>query len=504
MCCSIRWLLASWWGVAACCALTVSSSVVAHADELENPYRRAQVGDWAKYKHATRGGSLNYSSEETRTITAKDGKTVKLKRTLSLDVGVTKEYDETIDLTAAFTTATLLGYEEPPQFTIEKTDDGTEGVQVGEKKLEARWTFYSLDRGGPNAAEKQIWVAKEAPFDGIVMEKLSSSFSRSLHTTVMVDFGSAGITAKTSKKPGANDQQAEAQTYSNSLGQKFALIHKGEFDMGELLLSEFLSKSLEATTLEARLELLGRQPPKQPVFIRRDYWIGLHEVTIGQFRQFVKEMGYKTEAEKDGRGGTGLLASGKFGYGARFTWQEYGFPVTEDHPVANVSWNDSNAFCAWLSKKEGKRYRLPTEVEWEFACRGNTDTTYNCGGDPPDLAGHANVADQSLKRKTPGLPWALAHDDGYPYLAPVGEFKANAYGLHDMHGNVLEWCADRFSFYDSLKEFDLPKDKDIRYVMRGGNWFNDPKLAGSASRIGAEPDFRNSLTGFRTVMEVSH
>lgn len=118
-----------------------------------------------------------------------------------------------------------------------------------------------------------------------------------------------------------------------------------------------------------------------------------------------------------------------------------------------------------------------------------------------DLAGHANVADQALKQQQSDVPWTLPHDDGYAYLAPVGQFKPNAFGLYDMHGNVIEWCSDRFSFFDPLKDYQPPPSTAVRYVIRGGNWFNDPALAGSASRSGVEPDFRNSLTGFRVVME---
>lgn len=144
---------------------------------------------------------------------------------------------------------------------------------------------------------------------------------------------------------------------------------------------------------------------------------------------------------------------------------------------------------------------MPTEAEWEYACRGKTNTNYYPGNSPMDLAGHANVADQALKQQQSDVPWTLPHDDGYAYLAPVGQFKPNAFGLYDMHGNVIEWCSDRFSFFDPLKDYQPPPSTAVRYVIRGGNWFNDPALAGSASRSGVEPDFRNSLTGFRVVME---
>ena len=107
--------------------------------------------------------------------------------------------------------------------------------------------------------------------------------------------------------------------------------------------------------------------------------------------------GYQTEAEKDGKGAWGPDESGKFVMDRKYTWRSPGFEQTDDHPVVNVSWNDAKAFCRWLSKKERRTYRLPTEAEWEYACRAGTKTAYSFGDDPEGLAKVGNLADATAR-----------------------------------------------------------------------------------------------------------
>jgi formylglycine-generating enzyme required for sulfatase activity len=121
-----------------------------------------------------------------------------------------------------------------------------------------------------------------------------------------------------------------------------------------------------------------------------------------------------------------------------------------------VDWNDARAFCDWLSKKSGQAVRLPTEAQWEYACRAGTNTIYAWGDNPDDGKGWANCADQTLKKKMDATP-AFAFftwDDGFVYTSPVGTFKANAFGLHDMIGNVWQWCDDSFGAYDKDAAID--------------------------------------------------
>jgi len=210
--------------------------------------------------------------------------------------------------------------------------------------------------------------------------------------------------------------------WTNSIGMIFVRIGPGKFMMG------------------TPLDESGRYPNEKlhEVRITRAYLLGAHEVTRGQFRIFVKDTRYKSEAEK---AGFALLWLGTWERRSGGSWRYPGFEQTDDHPVVNVSLNDSLAFAQWLSRKESRHYRLPTEAEWEYACRAGTQTAYPWGNNPDDGGGFANAADQTFKRRFPTVttfPW----DDGFVYTAPVGSFKPNSWGLYDMIGNALEWCSD--------------------------------------------------------------
>ena len=113
--------------------------------------------------------------------------------------------------------------------------------------------------------------------------------------------------------------------------------------------------------------------------ITRPFYLGVYEVTVGQFRQFVEATDYRTEAERDGEGGWGWTGKKWDGRKPEFTWRNIGIPQPDAYPVVNVSWNDAVAFCQWLSGKEGRTYRLPTEAEWEYACRAGTTTPFHWG-----------------------------------------------------------------------------------------------------------------------------
>lgn len=475
------------------------AAVPVSAQEKANPYRAARVGEWAVYKTRFLSSipSLSMSYEEKRTIAENDGKTAKIRCDVTYADGKKTSRTRTVDLTAAFPLKGLLDFE-PDQFDRIKlvlSKEGKEAIAVGDKELASSWSLYNVNPGGLFSSKRQIWLAKEAPFGGLV--KLQSTSRDFTSTTTLVEFGSA-------KEAGAKPKKsAPVEVLTNTIGQRLVFIPSGEFIMGAMPKPDFLRKAYGKQRTEL-LELFMREPPSQPRAIPRGFRMSAHEVTIGQFKEFVKATKYVTDAERTKKGGTGLTEHAKWTQSPEFTWSNYGFDVGDNHPVANVTWKDSVAFCAWLSKKEGRTYRLPTEPEWEYACRAGSTTVFFPGDRSEKLEGHANVADRTLKRTTPGIPHTLEHNDGFAYTAPVGKFKANAWGLYDMHGNVLEWCGDRFSAFDPLKDtFQPPEEpKEELYVLRGGNWFNEPWRAGSACRTGAEPTKAMSLIGFRIVLEV--
>jgi len=282
-------------------------------------------------------------------------------------------------------------------------------------------------------------------------------------------------------------QQAWAQylgqpvELTNSLGMKLVLIPPGEFMMG--------SSESEADR--------SSDEAQHRVRITKPYYLGMHEVTVGQFRAFVEARSYRTEAERDGKGGYGLGSDGNWSQKPEYTWRNVGFSQGEDHPVVNVSWNDAAAFIEWLSEKDRRSYRLPTEAEWEYGCRGGTTTAYQYGTDPEGLVQVGNVADGTAKAKFSG--WStISARDGYVFTAPGGSFRANGFGFYDMHGNVFEWCSDWYGDYVMAQVGDPtgPTAGSLR-VFRGGGWFSLAGFCRSASRRWSTPDYRYYNLGFR-------
>jgi serine/threonine protein kinase/formylglycine-generating enzyme required for sulfatase activity len=264
---------------------------------------------------------------------------------------------------------------------------------------------------------------------------------------------------------GALQRDSVPTELTNRVGMTLKLIPAGQFRMG-----------IDGKPDDPRL----RDQEPRDVEITRSYYLGVTEVTVGQFRQFVEDEGYRTDAEKSAKGGWGYVAGKLFEQHPRFSWAAVGYDQTDDHPVVNVSWNDATAFCEWLSRKEKRRYRLPTEAEWELAARAGEAGTYPFGNSATQsLRGRANLADQSfrgrLKIDFPDqrLDNFFPFDDRHPFTAPVRSYQPNRNGLFDMFGNVSELCRD---WYGVLPVPD-PKDPERTVpaapgikVARGGSF----------------------------------
>ncbi|HBC64170.1 MAG TPA: DNA recombination protein RecF, partial [Planctomycetaceae bacterium] len=238
------------------------------------------------------------------------------------------------------------------------------------------------------------------------------------------------------------------------------------------------------------------------------------EVTRGQFAEFVRTTNYKTDAEKDGKGGYGFNAeTGVFEQDPKYTWRNAGFPQTDNHPVVNVSWNDADAFATWMTSESKKRaetvrYLLPTEAQFEYAMRAGATTRFATGDNSQSLDGHANVQDASLERRVPNLDYAnypsFSFDDGVAFTAVVGSYPKNAFGLYDMHGNVFEWCRDWYDakYYAAAPDQDPPGPSSGSFrVLRGGSWDDVPSDVRCASRYYSTPEGRVYSRGFRLVLE---
>ena len=235
--------------------------------------------------------------------------------------------------------------------------------------------------------------------------------------------------------------------------------------------------------------------PRHHVRITKPFYLGTYHVTRGQFREFVKATGYKTVAEKDRP--PGMIYEGHI-----YTWDKPGYEQTNEHPVVCIGWDDAMAFCKWLSRKEGKAYRLPTEAEWEYACRAGTTTRFYSGDDPETLATVGNVTDAAFKAKYPDCPDAQQHtikaSDGYVYTAPVGQFKPNAFGLYDMHGNAWQWCSDWWGAgYYARSPLNDPKGPETgtAHILRGGSCGYGPFCAAALTETSSRQRYSRTTLG---------
>jgi formylglycine-generating enzyme len=304
----------------------------------------------------------------------------------------------------------------------------------------------------------------------------------------------------------ADDAATEAvKETTNSIGMTMVSIPAGEFFMGGQEPPEELVNAFPAYRRPA--EFFKDEYPRHRVRITKPFQLGKYEVTVGQFRRFVEDTGFKTEAERDGRGGWGYdAATGKCrGRDTKFTWRAPGFAQTDEHPVLNVTWNDATAFCKWLSAKERRTYRLPTEAEWEYACRAGTERRYSNGDDPAALAEVANVGDDRGRTRFPHVQELdLPKNGPVKFTLTVGKFPPNRFGLCDMHGNVWEWCSDWYGAdYYARSPVDDPQgpESGLRRVRRGGAWHSFPLWARAAFRNWNRPDSRCVNLGFRVAAD---
>ncbi len=240
-----------------------------------------------------------------------------------------------------------------------------------------------------------------------------------------------------------------------------------------------------------------------------DFYMGRYEVTVAEFKRFIDDTGYITDAEKNGGEGSSIFINGQWELKAGIDWRcdaegklrperEY------HHPVVHVSWNDAVAYCDWLSRKTGRRYRLPTEAEWEYAAgNGSRHTKYSWGDGAPSGRKGGNVADETAKKRFSDWTIFPGYSDGYVFTAPVGSFAPNDFGLYDMSGNVSEWCNDWYieGYYRNSPSVNpTGPSSGAHRVVRGGSWGSYPEGCRVASRGGFTPDYRAGIIGFRLAL----
>jgi len=253
----------------------------------------------------------------------------------------------------------------------------------------------------------------------------------------------------------------------SGVGPDLVLIPTGRFQMGS---SEHEHKI--AVKAGAQKTWLDRELPAHWVGIEQSFALGRYPVTVGEWRAFVKATGWQSKMDVD--------------------WQQPGFAQDERHPVVCVSWHDAQLYLQWLSEKTGQEYRLPSEAEWEYACRAGSHTAFSFGDEiTPE---HANYDGHFTYNDGP-------KGSSHGGTTRVGSYQPNPWGLFDMHGNVWEWTQD--TVHDNYlgapidgSAWEQGGDK-ARRILRGGAWLYQPRYLRSALRNGYSALLANDVVGFR-------
>jgi formylglycine-generating enzyme required for sulfatase activity len=260
---------------------------------------------------------------------------------------------------------------------------------------------------------------------------------------------------------------------SSGAGPALALIPAGRFEMG----SPEHERRI-AMAAGAQKNWLARETPQHPVCIAEPFALGRYPVTVGEWRVFVRATGWQAQGDTD--------------------WDAPGFAQDDTHPVVGVSWYDAQRYVQWLSERTGQRYRLPSEAEWEYACRAGTQTAFSCGDTiSTELANYDGTFTYN------GGPRGTFRKG----TTPVGAFQPNPWGLCDMHGNVWEWVQD--VVHENYE--GAPADGSAweeggdqsRRILRGGSWLYNPRYLRSALRNGFSAVLSNDIVGFRVVRELA-
>ncbi len=291
--------------------------------------------------------------------------------------------------------------------------------------------------------------------------------------------------------------KAADKTWTEPLtGMEFVWIPGGCYQMGQTDAEQ--AELIALLGEEQYRQWFAKERPRHRVCVD-GFWMGKYEVTVDEFRKFVRSSGYRTTAEK--RDWSWCMTD-QFERKAGINCYQPGFEQKDRHPVVHVSWFDAQAMAEWLSGASPGHFCLPSEAEWELACRGGAAATRFWGDDPEDACVYANGHDITANTKR-GFFWPR-HEcrDGYAETAPVGSFQPNASGLYDMLGNVSEWCRDVFG-EDAYGRHALNNPEYVEgggsRAVRGGGWYSAPADMRCAVRRGNCPMNTDDALGFRLV-----
>lgn len=273
--------------------------------------------------------------------------------------------------------------------------------------------------------------------------------------------------ATEARSPGVGEVFRDPFASGSGQGPEMVLLPPGRFTMGSTDFEELMDND---------------EGPMRTVEIGYSLAVGRYEVSVDEFNAFAEETGWSPDRD------CVIWFSGRWRAMPEASWRSPGFEQSGSHPVTCVSWHDAQAYLEWLNLKTGltgraDSYRLPSEAEWEYAARAGADTDYSFGDDESQLGDHA---------------WFSANTNRG--AQPVGARLPNAFGLHDMHGNVWEWVEDCYSeTYEDAPSDGAPRRADDcpGHSSRGGGWDSPARYLRSAQRSEDMPNSRMHVSGFR-------
>lgn len=323
-------------------------------------------------------------------------------------------------------------------------------------------------RGGAANSKKEVtWDRLAAYVKDQVPSHWKENFPQlpkeQVQTPHLVSNLASTVTIAECVAPRSFRQTDRPVVYVNSIGMKFRLVPAGS---SQWEIDEKIAKAFDLS------------PGKQTVEVKRPFYLGVYEVTRGQFLQFVRATGYVTSARRVPNSRVDVfsefskwMVDGTFG----FDWSDVGFPQTDEHPIVCATHQDALEFCEWLGRKERRAYRLPTSQEWEFAFRADVKDGPPWGDRMDNIALFGNTCDSQVKEH---VKYAICNKlkDNFIFTAPVGSFKPNGWGFYDMIGNASEWCSDDYETAEAkdmrLKFLGAMKEGEAYKAIAGGSWLD--------------------------------
>jgi len=340
----------------------------------------------------------------------------------------------------------------------------TVGVSTDDDELSVSPTEYGIQRSTKGVSFK-FSKTNENKVSWFCIYRPHAETSRPVSVSTRVNPSLGQGTGPTTLTPAATAKAQTGQPFITSSGMELVYIPPGEFLMGST--PEERAWALQNGGCDEKFVKREGEAPRKTT-IKQGFWLGRTEVSVGQWRQFVAATSYVTDVEKKGEAFAYIPEKRTFGTKAGVNWKDpsYGFKLKDNHPVSCISWNDAMAFCVWLTEREAKagrlppgyKVRLPTEAEWEYACRAGTQTKFWWG--------------ETTEGGDNRLNWG-GKNDGFEFVSPIDHYGArgrNKFGLADMLGNVSEWCLDEFDETQAHEE--CYKGNPGGRVFRGGSYMN--------------------------------